>query len=207
MAFRYRGALLRRLAALTERTRRKVRERQYLREEARGVRTIRLAALRAGIDPRAIRGLAGCPYMPAELARRGLTPEMEAADAAFIAHDPELAARRSWEDKIAAKLADRLLRFGAAPPREHNASLDDWLAWALAQKRPQPLQAAATRKPAPGEPSPREPSLRQSSRGRGTKWKRRLRRGQLTGAMERLAQKEKRPLGVPLFARLARILR
>jgi hypothetical protein len=135
-------------------------------------RAIRLAALRAKIDPRQIRGLESLAYTQSELARLGDTPATRRADARFIAQDAELASRRTWE----AKIADRVPRFGREPPHGRSVSLDDWYAWALAQQRPHPELTGTGRAAA----------LVQVSKGRGTRWKRRVSFKTLQQALERM---------------------
>lgn len=170
MALRRRNsAILRRLAAITVATRRRVGHRRSLRERARGARVIHLAARRAAIDPAQIRGLARIAWTPRGLAELGLTPENERSDADFIRHDPVLAAQRDWPQRVA-HLVPRFVRM---PPHGRDASLDDWYAWALARQRP-----------AAGFGAPRRAA--RASAGSGNRWKKRAPLALLDGALQRL---------------------
>jgi hypothetical protein len=166
------NAIRRRLAAIAAATRARVRHREGLRDRAKTARAIRLAALRAKIDPRQIRGLERLAYTQSELARLGDTPATRCADARFIAQDAELASRQTWE----AKIADRVPRFGREPPHGRSVSLDDWYAWALAQQRSHPEHIRTGRATA----------TVQASKGQGTRWKRRLPFKTLRQALERM---------------------
>src|SRR5205085_425239 len=123
------AALRRRLGILTEIVRREVEHRQQLRERAAIWVTLRTALADAKIDPKRISGMWPLTGAAAELRRRGDSPELQRADAAFIARDPQLASRKSYT----ADLPERAAKFvGRRPPAPEHASLFDWCAWALA---------------------------------------------------------------------------
>lgn len=186
------NSLYRRLAAITEATRAKVRHRQTLRDRAAAARTIRLAALTAKIDLAQICGLDRLAYTHNELVRLGGTPATERADAEFIAHDPELAACRDW----ASRVADRIPRFFRGPPHGRDASLDDWYAWALAQQRRQADPVHFRRQRA---------VVRLSERS-GHRWRRRATHKTLKAALDRLRDEARGGL-VSRFAAWARASR
>jgi hypothetical protein len=182
----------RRLDRVTEATRAKVRHRQGLRERAMAARTIRIAALTAKIDPGQIGGLERLAYSHSALARLGETPEVERADAEFIAHEPELARRESW----AVRVADRIPRFARTPPHGRDSSLDDWFAWALAQQRRLADPVSFRRERAP---------VRLSERS-GHRWRRRATHKTLLAALDRMHREARGGL-VSRFAIWARALR
>jgi hypothetical protein len=126
----HKGSLHRRLSALTEATRDKVRRREILRDKAKANAAIRAALAGAKIDPKKIWALGKVDTAQAELARLGDNPEMQGADAAFIAADPVLAVRESY----AAEIAGRISRFAGKPRPNFGASLYDWYAWSLANR-------------------------------------------------------------------------
>ena len=128
MASLHSASLRRRLDALTETVRRTVEYREELREKAKAWATIRAALAEANIDPAAIGAVRAVDYAERELARRGENPELQRADAAFVAEDTQLASRESLTDKWARRAPD----FAGQPPPRLGASVADWYAWALA---------------------------------------------------------------------------
>ena len=119
---------MRRLAVLTAAARRKVSERENLRENATAAASIRAALAGAKIDPAQISCLRTIADTEPRLARLGDSPELQRADAVFAAGHPRLASR----DSFAARAAERAARFAARPPPDRGASLLDWYAWSLA---------------------------------------------------------------------------
>ncbi|HVH78244.1 MAG TPA: hypothetical protein VM782_02540 [Stellaceae bacterium] len=193
MASPRRKAIHRRLDAIAEITARKVGHRERLRDRARAARTIRLAALRAGIDPARIRDLDNIAYTHDRLTRLGLTLEIARADTEFIAHDRQRVSRSNW----AASVARRIPEFFRRPPHGRDASLDDWYAWALAQQRRRADPVHFRRdKPvvAHGEFS-------------GHRWKKRLKRRTLNAALDRLNRERRNGGAVSRFATWLRSLR
>src|SRR5258708_2327393 len=130
MASLHSASLRRRLSALTEATRRAVGYREELREKAQACATIRAALAEASIDAAGISALRGLDYAERELARRGENPELQRADAAFAAQDPQLASRESYTTKTARRAPE----FVGQPPPSFGASFSDWYAWSLAAR-------------------------------------------------------------------------
>ena len=128
MASFHNPRLNRRLAALTEAARDKVRYREHMREYARACASIRAALSEAEIDPTRNDGLRHFGYAERVVAEWPDTPELQRADAAFIARDPQLASRRDF----AADVAERAARFAGRPPPNPGAAPFDWYAWSLA---------------------------------------------------------------------------
>jgi hypothetical protein len=120
--------LARRLAAVTKATRRRVAGRQYLREHAAAVATIRAALAAAKIDPAGVSCLGLFADAEPRLARLGDTPELQRADAVFAAAHPLPAA----DEALPIRAADRAAAFAGRPPPDRGASLLDWYAWSLA---------------------------------------------------------------------------
>ena len=138
------GALRRRLDVLTDSARREVGRRQELRERAEVWTILRTALDGAKIDPATISGLWPLSGAEAELRRCGDNPELQRADAAFIAQDAQLASRKRY----AAGLPERARKFiGQPPPDPLHASVSDWCAWSMAVRSG---QAAGV----DGQPSP-----------------------------------------------------
>ncbi len=128
---RKRGArLARRLAVLTEAARRKVSEREGLRENAKGLASIRAALVAAKIDPASVSCLRAFSDAEPRLLRLGDTPELQQADAAFAAEHRRPASREGFAARAAAQAA----RFAGRPPPDRGASLLDWYAWSLAAR-------------------------------------------------------------------------
>jgi len=125
--------LMRRLGVLTEAARRKVSEREHLREHARAAASIRAALAGAAIDPTTISCLRHIADAEPRLARLGDTLELQRADAVFAAAHPCLASQGS----LAAEAAERAVGLAGRPPPDRGASLLDWYAWSLAA-RPSP---------------------------------------------------------------------
>ena len=123
---------MRRLAVLTAAARRKVSERENLRENATAAESIRAALAGAKIDPAQISCLPTIADTEPRLARLGDSPELQRADAVFAAGHPRLASR----DSFAARAAERAAGFAGRPPPDRGASLLDWYAWSLAVRRP-----------------------------------------------------------------------
>ena len=86
-------ALRRRLGVLTEIARREVERRQGLRERVAVWAILRPALSAARIDPKSISGAWTLSGAEDDLRRRGDSPALQRADAAFVARDPQLAAR------------------------------------------------------------------------------------------------------------------
>jgi hypothetical protein len=122
------ASMRRRLDALTETVRRTVEYREELREKAKAWATIRSALADANIDLAQVSAVRTVDYAERELARRGESPELQRADAAFVAQDPQLASRESFTDRWAARAPE----FAGQPPPRQGASLADWYAWSLA---------------------------------------------------------------------------
>ena len=120
-----------RLAALTERSRQKVRRREELRDKAKIAASIRAALTGTDFDPARITVWWTIRDAAAELLRLGDTPVLRAADAAVLAQHPQLASR----DDFAAEAERRAARFAGRPPPSPGASLLDWYAWSLAAAR------------------------------------------------------------------------
>jgi len=126
--------LRRRLDVLTEVFRRKVGERERLRDKAQAWAVIEAALAAAGMpdgepDRRGWWAVVGAAD---ELAKLGDSPELRRADIAFIAADPLMEPHEPW----ARQVADRIPRFVGQPPPEPGRSLYDWYAWALARTPP-----------------------------------------------------------------------
>ena len=129
MASLHSPALRRRLDALTETVRRRVEHREKMREYARASASIRAALTEAGIDPAQNDGFRNFASGEHEVARWPDTPELQQADAAFIAQDPKLSSRQSLADEV----AERTARFaGQPPPDPRTTSPFNWYAWSLA---------------------------------------------------------------------------
>jgi hypothetical protein len=123
------AVLRRRLGVLTEIARREVERRQGLRERAAVWAILRPALAAAQIDPKSISGAWALSGAEDDLRRCGETPQLQRADAAFIARDPRLASRTPY----AADLPERARKFiGQPPPDPWCVSLFDLCAWALA---------------------------------------------------------------------------
>jgi hypothetical protein len=129
MASSHRASIRRRLARLTEFARRKVGDRQTLRERAQLCEMIRPVFAAAGIVPASLKHLWPVTDAPDQLARLGDTPALRCADAAFIAGDPALASRKPY----LAGIAERIVRWRGRLPPGPGAAPVDWYAWALAQ--------------------------------------------------------------------------
>ena len=126
--------LNRRLATLTAAARDRVRHRQHMREYARASASIRDALSAADIDLRGNDGLRHFSYAERVVSEWPDTPELQRADADFIAQDAELASR----DTLDASAARRASFFaGRPPPRPGSASPFDWYAWSLAARSAQ----------------------------------------------------------------------
>lgn len=127
-----RGSVARRLRVLTDCAREKVRARQWHRERAAAVASIRAALEIAGLDPAHNPGVTRFRDSEALMARLGDTPERRRADADFVAQDPELAKRRS----LLAAALERAPLPAAWPPPDP-VGLGDigsplhWYLWAL----------------------------------------------------------------------------
>jgi hypothetical protein len=128
MASFHRPGLARRLAVLTEAARRKVREREDLREHAKATAIIRAALAGSTIDPAQISCLRNFADAEPRLARLGDTPELARADAVFAAGPGRVLSR----ERLAAEAAERATGLAGRPPPDHGASLLDWYAWSLA---------------------------------------------------------------------------
>jgi hypothetical protein len=124
------ASLRRRLDALTEAVRRTVEYREELREKAKAWATIRSALADANIDPAQVSAVRAVNYAERELVRRGESPALQRADAAFVVQDKQLASRESFTDKWARRAPD----FAGQPPPRPGASLADWYAWSLAAR-------------------------------------------------------------------------
>jgi hypothetical protein len=122
------AGLARRLAVLTEAARRKVAERESLRENVKASASIRAALAAANIDPARISCLRAIADAEPRLAGLGDTPELQRSDAAFAAAHPRPESREGF----AARAARQAPRFAGRPPPERGASLLDWYAWSLA---------------------------------------------------------------------------
>ena len=121
---------MRRLAVLTAAARRKVSERENLRENATAAASIRAALAGAKIDPAQISCLRTIADTEPRLARLGDSPELQRADAVFAAGHPRLASR----DGFAARAAERAVGLAGRRPPDRGASLLDWYAWSLAAR-------------------------------------------------------------------------
>jgi len=125
------ASLRRRLEALTEAVRRLVEHREAMRERAKACAAIRAALAAADIDPAQNDGVRYFGSAEREVSRWPDTPELQRADADFIAQDPKLASRES----LAAQAARRAARFaGRPPPDSRTMSPVDWYAWSLAAR-------------------------------------------------------------------------
>jgi hypothetical protein len=122
--------LPRRLDALTDAARRKIRDRDTLRDKAKAWAVIDPALAAAKVDPAQIGGLWIIDSAAEELSRLGDSPALQQADAAFIAQDPRMEPRQSWT----ARIADSIPQFAGKPPPRPGASLSDWYAWSLASR-------------------------------------------------------------------------
>ncbi len=122
----------RRLLAVERAARREVWHRVEVREHAAACAAIRAALPGAKIDPDAVACLRMFDRAERDLAALHDTPARRAADAAFIAADPRLAARPSPSAKA------RLLmpRYAGGTPPPLNAALTEWFAWALQNDGP-----------------------------------------------------------------------
>jgi hypothetical protein len=123
----HRAHLARRLAVLTEAARRKVAEREHLRETAAASANIRGALAAANIDPDRVSCLRTIAEAEPRLVGFGDTSELRRADAAFAAAQP-----RPGSEGLAARAARQAPRFAGRPPPNRGASLLDWYAWSLA---------------------------------------------------------------------------
>lgn len=128
MASLHSASLRHRLDALTVAVRRTVEYREELREKVKAWATIRSALADANIDPAQVSAVRAVEYAERELARRGENPELQRADAAFVAQNPQLSSRASLTDRWARRAPD----FAGQPPPNPGASLADWYAWSLA---------------------------------------------------------------------------
>ena len=124
------AALRRRLDALTDAVRERIGHRQRMREYATAAASIRAALVAVGIDPAQNHGMREFASAERVVAQWPDTPELQRADAAFIAQDPTLAARRN----LAVEAAERAARFVGQPPPYPGASPFDWYAWSLAAR-------------------------------------------------------------------------
>ena len=125
------AALRRRLDELTARARRAVADRQELRERAEIWAVLDPALALARIDRKAISGLWPLSGAAAALRRRGDTPALQRADAAFIAQDAALSARRPYMADLPERARNVI---GKRPPDPRHASVYDWCAWAFATR-------------------------------------------------------------------------
>ena len=124
-------SLRRRLDALGEAVRRQIEHREKMREYAKASATIRAALAEAHIDPAQNDGIRYFGYAERVVSEWPDTPELQRADAAYIAADPRLAARES----LAAEAARRAARFAGQPaPEPWGMSPFDWYAWSLAPR-------------------------------------------------------------------------
>src|SRR5207247_941415 len=115
--------------------------RESMREKAKACATIRAALVEADIDPAQNSGVGYFASGEREVSRWPDTPELQRADAAFIAQDPKLASREG----LAIQAAVRAPRFAGRPhPDPRAMSPVDWYAWSL-----------ATRSGAASDPAPR----------------------------------------------------
>ena len=129
MASLHNVSLHRRLAVLSEAMRRRVKYREAMREKAKACATIRAALAEANIDAAQNDGVRCFASAEREVSRWPDTPELQRADADFIAQDPKLTPRES----LAAQAAGRAARFaGRPPPDPRTMSPVDWYAWSLA---------------------------------------------------------------------------
>jgi hypothetical protein len=103
-----------------------------MREYAQAAASIRAALAEAGIDPAQNSGMREFGYAERVVAGWPDTPELQRADAAFIAHDPKLARRES----LAMKVAGRIGGFTGQPPPDRWTTMSpfDWYAWSLAAR-------------------------------------------------------------------------
>jgi hypothetical protein len=124
-----RRGIRRRLAVLTEVSRRKVARRQGLRERAALWDAVRPALAAIRIDREQLKCMWPVTTAAKELTGLGDSPALRRADAEFIARDPVLALREAY----GAGIAERVPRFRGRPPPSPDAALNDWYAWALAQ--------------------------------------------------------------------------
>ena len=92
-----------------------------MREYARASASIRAALTEAGIDPAQNDGFRNFVSGEHEVARWPDTPELQQADAAFIAQDPKLSSRQSLADEV--RRANRALRRPAAARSEDHVAL------------------------------------------------------------------------------------
>jgi hypothetical protein len=91
MASLHSPSLRRRLDTLTEAVREKVRHREKMREYAKASASIRAALAEANIDPAQNSGLRHFAYAERVVSEWPDSPELQQADAEFIAQDPQLA--------------------------------------------------------------------------------------------------------------------
>jgi hypothetical protein len=131
MASLHSASLHRRLEVLTAAVRRRVQQREAMREKATACAAILAALAGAHIDPAQNSGIRYFASAERETARWPDTPELQRADAAFVAQDPQLASRQS----LAAEAAQRAGRFAGRPlPDPRSMSPLDWYAWSLAAR-------------------------------------------------------------------------
>ena len=124
-----RGRVARRLRVLTEIARRQVQYRDYAREKAAALESIREAVAAAGLDPATNPGLRYYGGADRALAELRDSEAQQQADAAFMAQDPAFAKRKCWLAEAAARA---LQWIGQPPPAPGRSSPYDWYAWSLA---------------------------------------------------------------------------
>ena len=156
MGLSNRRRIWRRLAVLTAAARRKVGQRQELREQAAAWDVMRPALATAKIDPAPLKKLWPLTGAADELVRLGDSPALRRADAAFIARDPMLASREPY----CAGVAARVPLFRGCPPPTPEAALIDWYAWALAARNAGPSDVTGS---APDPGSLMKPTARRQS--------------------------------------------
>ena len=131
MASLHSAALRRRLDALAEAVRRTIEHRERMREYAKAAASIRAALAEADIDPAQNPGVRHFNQGEREVSEWPDTPELQRADAAYIAQHPDLAARES----LAGRAGSRAARFAGQPaPEPWTLSPLDWYAWSLAAR-------------------------------------------------------------------------
>jgi hypothetical protein len=128
MASRGNTRLDRRLAVVTDAVRQSVAYREELRDLAKAYATVRAALAVADIEPTTVAMLRRGTDPERRLSERGEAPQLQQADAAFVAEDPELSQRESNTERWARHRPD----VAGEPPTGFGDSLSDWYAWSLA---------------------------------------------------------------------------